>query len=288
MWQSLDEINSDRFGAFAVRVTPEGAFGAQADPATPLVRSGRYVGHALAERRAVVRRGCSMVSAGGTYFLLRAFPGSALTELQLVRADSDGRPEAGSGTRVLAAGPGLGRVELHWTGSRLACVSVDRRADPRVQLLSSTGTPIATFGTAGTVVVPEPALVHPDIAPALGHYTRPALRIVVAYGVGAASAERIRYAVLDAAGQLVAGPRDLARAAGTAAHGWFHFISGEARSIAAFHRSVAGRSHVFVNRFDPDGVAQHASDLQLTAALPGDSTNAVVAPRPTDDRQRPA
>jgi serine protease AprX len=284
VWESLDEINSDRYGAFAVRVTPEGAFASQADPSTPLVRSGRYVGHTLAERPTEVRRGCSIVAAGGTYFLLRAFPGSALTELQLVRTDSDGRPDAAYGTggaRVLRSGAALGRVEMLWTGSRLVCVTADRDDDPRVHLLSSNGVLVSGFGTSGTVVVPEAGRTHPDISVALGHYTRPAFRAVVAYGVGAAAAERIRYVVLDATGTRITGPRDLAQAAGTAVHGWFHFVTGEARSIAVFHRTVAGRSHVFVNRFDPEGAAQHAPDLQLTGALPGDSTQAVIAPRPT-------
>ncbi len=77
-WQSNDELNSDRLGVFALRITLQGAFQAQVDPNTPLINSSRYVPHLLLEHMAMSLTGVSMAWAGGRYgFLLRGAPGAA-------------------------------------------------------------------------------------------------------------------------------------------------------------------------------------------------------------------
>jgi len=285
LWQSLDEINSDSLGVFAVGVTLNGVFRAQVDPGTPLLRSGEYVNHVVTEAVSILQRDCSAVSSGGGGFLVRIWPGAALPELQLMRTGADGAPDpayGANGVRVLRTGQDLEAVALHWAGDRLACFAVSPRGEVRVDLLDSAGEPIAKFGVGGTVAIAEPGVVRPGIAPALGHpdARKPAdFRLIVAYGVGDPVAQQVRYAVVDAKGNVVTGPRNLAQADGTAPHGWFEFVRQEAHAIAVWHRVVAGRSQVFVNRYAVNGDPEHA-DIQLSPTLPGASSNAVVAPRP--------
>ncbi len=281
-WQSTDEINSDRRGAYAVNLTRGGAFQAQADPATPLVESGRYVNHVLLEHTDPILRSVSMTPAGGSYFLLRGAPGSFLNELQVVRTDADGRPDPGygpGGARALRTGVGFGQVEAYWTGSQLICATADDFDDVRVWLLDANGTAIPGFGAGGQRTIDAAGLLGSAISPQLGHLTTPALRVVIVFGTGFPAPDHIRYAVLDAQGRFVTAPRDLAAASGTARHGWFHVVESESRSIAAWHRQGDAKPTVFVNQFDPDGTARHAADLPLTA-LPGESVNAAIAPRP--------
>jgi hypothetical protein len=280
-WQSSDEINSDRRGAFAVNLTPSGAFQAQADPSTPLVESARYVNHVLVEHTQTVLRSLSMVSAGGGYFLLRGAPGSSLNNLQVVRTDADSRPDpayGSGGALALRTGISFGQVEAHWTGRRLVCATTDVLDDVRVWLLDADGALVAAFGTGGQRTIDPGGAVLPAFSPQLGHFSTPALRIVVVWGLP--GPRRIRYAVLDGTGGIVTAPRDLAEARGTARHGWFQVVESESRSVAAWHRPAGADQTVFVNRFRPDGTPQHAGDLRLTA-LPGESINAVVAARPT-------
>ena len=282
-WQSSDEINSDRGGAYALNVTPRGAFQAQADPSTPLVESGRYVNHVLLEHTRPLLRSVSAAWAGGTYFLLRSAPGQFLNELQVLRADADGRPDPAygpGGARALRTGTSFGQAELHWTGNRLVCATADDFDYLRVWLLGADGTPSAGFGTGGQRTIDPGGMLRPAVSPQLGHVDTPAFRVVVAFGTGFPSADHIRYAVLDGSGHAVVAPRSLAGASGTGRHGWFHFVNSESRSIAAWHRQAGANPTVFVNRFRLDGTAQHATDVRLTA-LPGESVNAVVAPRPT-------
>jgi serine protease AprX len=282
VWQSTDEINSDRRGAFAVHLTRRGAFAAQADPATPLVESGRYVDHVLLEHTHTGLSSLSMVAAGGTYFLLRGAPGDFLNELQVVRTDADGRPEPHYGTngaRALRDGLSFGRVEAYWTGDRLVCVAADSLDDVRVWLMDAAGDPVPGFGTGGQLTIDPGGLLRLTVTPQLGSFTAVAPRIVVVFGSGFPDPDGIRYAVLDETGAFVTAPRDLVPAAGTARHGWFHVVPTDARSIAAWHRQAGTHPTVFVNRFAWDGTPQHAADVQLTA-LPGESINAALAVRP--------
>jgi subtilisin family serine protease len=283
VWQSTDEINSDRRGAFAVALTRRGAFRAQADPATPLVDSGRYVGHVLLEHTHPILSSVSMVAAGGTYFLVRGAPGDFLNELQVVRTDADSRPEPAygpDGARALRTGISFGQVEAHWTGSRLVCVSADHLDDVRVWLLDAAGAPVPTFGTGGQLTIDPGGMLRLAISPQLGTVAMPAPRIVVVFGTGFPDPDRIRYAVLDETGAFVTAPRDLVPAGGTARHGWFHVVASELRSIAAWHRRTGVHPTVFVNRFAWDGTPQHAADVQVTA-LAGESVNPALAVRPT-------
>lgn len=282
-WQSPDEINSDRRGAYAVNLTRRGAFRAQADPGTPLVESGRYVNHVLLEHTHPILRSVSMVPAGGTYFLLRGAPGSFLNELQVIRTDADGKPDPGygpDGARALATGVAFGQVEAYWTGSQVVCATADDFDDVRVWLLDADGTPNPGFGVGGQRTIDAGGLLRSAVSPQLGHLTTPTLRVVIVFGTGFPAPDHIRYAVLDAQGRFVTAPRDLVAAGGTARHGWFHIVESESRSIAAWHRQAGVNATVFVNQFGLDGTARHAADIQLTA-LPGESVNPALAPRPT-------
>ena len=295
-WQSTDEINSDRRGSYAVVVTPEGAFQAQADPATPLINSGRYVSHTLLEHTQQTLRGVSMAWAGGIYFLLRGKPNGFGADLHLVRTSTDGLPDPAYGVgggRTLRTSLSIGGVETFWTGTMLLCATADVLDNPRVYLLDATGVPRPAFGTAGMKTVNEPGMVVPAITPQLGYYTRPAFRAVLAYGILSAPAFRLRYTVLNENGASVTAPRDLggpgraAIADGTARHNWFHFVNSEKRGIAVWNRLVGANMVIFANRFSPEGIAEHAAHVQVTA-LAGESRNAVIAPRPVavDSTQR--
>ena len=278
-WQSTDEINSDRRGAFAVGLTPRGAFRAQVDPATPLVESGRYVNHVLAEERASSLHSVAIAHTGGSYFLMRGGVGYFSTELQVLSTDGDSRPVP-DGARTLRFASSYGQVALHWTGSKVACASVALLDSVQVWLLDGTGKPVPGFGAGGQVTIDPGGYLVESVTPGLGHFGTVAggLRIVVAFGVGFPQPDRIRYAVLDGTGAFATAPKDLVAGAGTARHGWFHFVEKENHAIAAWHRSAGAGTAVYVNRFAPDGIPQHAADLPVTA-MAGESVNATVATR---------
>lgn len=146
---------------------------------------------------------------------------------------------------------------------------------------------MAGFGTGGFLQLAE--LADPAIIPQLAQRGAGAAhRIFVTYGLQGAPPAHIRYLVLNGTGAAVTGPMDLPDAVGgTARHGWFHLATTETpvRSIAAWHRlPVAGPPiTVFLNRFNVAGAKQHAAPIQLTL-LPGESRNAVIAPRPVQFR----
>jgi serine protease AprX len=290
-WQSDDEINSDLLGVYGLSVTPQGAFGAQEDSNTPIINSGRYRVHTLIEHDLQNLGSVSMAWAGGAYYLLRKGPGAGLNELQLVRTNADGLVDttyATNGVRELAPGLFFRQHEMHWTGDRLICASVDDSTGPDIFLLDASGEPVKEFGIEGWQWIDEGATTNAAISPQLGHLAEPEFRIIVAYGADSPQTN-LRYAVLNVNAQFFVSPLSLVRADGTARHGWFHYISSEAISIAVWHREAAGKTTVYVNQFSIRGTPQHAhvtasgdrepDDIRLTM-LAGDSKNAVVAARP--------
>ena len=291
VWQSDDEINSDLLGVYGLSVTPLGSFRAQADPNTPMIDSGRYKAHTLLDHTVQKLESVSMVWAGGVYYLLRMGPGTLLNELQLVRTNADGLVDTTYGTdgvHELVPGLFIRQHEIHWTGERLICASVGDSSGPDVFLLDAAGEPITTFGMLGWQAINESGTTKAAISPQLGHDALPDFRIIIAYGAGSPQTN-LRYAVLNDTGGFFVAPMSLARADGTARHGWFHYISSEALSIAAWHRVDAGAMTVFINQYSIRGAAQHTrptasggtepDDIKLTS-LAGDSRNAVVAARP--------
>jgi serine protease AprX len=291
VWQSDDEINSDLLGVYGLSVTPLGSFRAQADPNTPMIDSGRYKAHTLLDHTVQRLESVSMVWAGGVYYLLRMGPGAALNELQLVRTNADGLVDTTYGTdgvRELVPGLFIKQHEIHWTGDRLICASVGDSSGPDVFLLDAAGEPITSFGMLGWQAIEEGGTTRAAISPQLGDVSQPDFRIIIAYGAGSPQTN-IRYAVLNETGGFFVAPLSLSSADGTARHGWFHYISSEAHSIAAWHRQDAGAMAVFINRYTITGAAQHTrptasggsepDDIRLTT-LAGDSRNAVVAARP--------
>src|SRR5215213_830380 len=281
VWQSNDEVNSDLLGVYGLNVTSLGAFQAQVDPNTPMIDSGRYRKHTLVDHDLLDFGSVSMAWAGGIYYLLRKGPGEVLDDLQLVRTNADGLVDATYGTggaRPLTLGLFLSQHEMHWTGDRLICASAGDTAGPDVFLLDAAGEPMAGFGIDGWQSITESGGTNPAISPQLGHVAQPSFRIIIVYGAGSPQPD-IRYAVLDENGGFFVSPFNLARANGTARHGWFHFISSEAHSIAAGHGEEAGNLKGFINRNTFQGAKQHANDIELTA-LAGDSRNAVIAARP--------
>ncbi len=291
VWQSDDEINSDLLGVYGLSVTPLGAFRAQVDPNTPMVDSGRYKAHTLLNHNLQDLVSVSIVWAGGAYYLLRKGPGDGLNELQLVRTNSDGLVDATYGTngiRELAPGIFFRQHEMHWTGDRLICTSVGDSSGPDIFLLDALGEPVTGFGIEGWQWIDEGGTTNAAISPQLGHVAMPEFRIIIAYGAGSPQTD-IRYAVINASGGFFVSPLSVGRADGTARHGWFHYISSEAYSIAAWHREDAGNMAVFINRYTIQGAAQHTrlvasgdrepDDIRLTT-LAGDARNAVVAARP--------
>ncbi len=291
VWQSDDEINSDLLGVYGLGVTLLGAFRAQADPNTPMIDSGRYKAHTLLDHGLQNLGSVSMVWAGGSYYLLRRGPGEGLDGLQLVRTNADGLVDTTYGTNgVSELAPGLffRQHEMHWTGDRLICASVGDSSGPDVFLLDAAGEPVTGFGLEGWQWIDEGGTTSGAISPQLGHVAEPEFRIIIAYGAGSPQTE-LRYAVFNATGGFFVSPLGVARADGTARHGWFHYISSEAHSIAAWHREDAGNTAVFINRYTIRGAAQHTrleasgdrqpDDIRLTT-LAGDSKNAVVTARP--------
>ena len=277
VWQSNDEINSDLLGVYALNITNSGAFQAQADPNTPLINSGRYVRHRLHEQDENDLTAVSMVWAGGNYFLFRSVFDGVAAELHLMQANADGLI---SGDRQVDLNIGVEQLALHWANTRLIA-AYSFGLEHRIFLLdSSNGNSINSFGTNGVREIREVAST--TISPQLGHRGRGNnFRVLVAYGRREDLTHTIRYAVLNRQGNFVVAPRNLKQADGTARYGWFHYVNLEGRSIAAWHRQDpgTGNTNVFINGFRLNGSALHPADIQLTA-LPGDSQNAVIAPRP--------
>ncbi|HEX8294284.1 MAG TPA: S8 family serine peptidase, partial [Pyrinomonadaceae bacterium] len=295
LWQSKDEINSDLYGVYTLNVTAEGAFEAQADPNTPLLRGGRYVAHTLAEHGDTTQTPTALAWAGGEQYTLRVVPQAAGgAALELVRANADGKPDA-AGPSTVHRSDAYRTCSLHWTGQHLLAACSTALAS-HVFLLSGEGREVPTFGPSGVNLNETPAAgVHIQTAQTGG---KKSWRAFAAYGLNQAPGlSTLRLVVLDEAGKTpgsaVATPVDFLRAGkkpvlldGTARHGWFHVVPTETpvHFIAAWHRidsEDGGRLVVELNRFRPDGKPQAgvATPITLTK-IAGDSSHAVIAPRP--------
>jgi hypothetical protein len=287
-WLSNDEINSDVRAGYVLHLTLAGAFRAQADPNVPLLDSGRYVPHVILQHASQTETGVAMTWAGGPFFLLRSEAPGVSAELMMVRTTADGLPDAAfgaGGARRIAAGLGFDGLAVMWAGTRLMAVSTFD-VDASLFLFDADGTPEATFGTAGVRDLGDRTSVR--IFPQLGFDgTGNTFRMFVAWGRHADPTPFLRIGVLNRQGAFVVAPRDLNRADGTSRHGWFHWVSTEtgARAIAVWHERVGANLAIRLNRYNPfNAVAampQHTPPIALTA-IPGDSQNAVLAPRPVN------
>jgi hypothetical protein len=275
VWQSNDEIHSDQLGVYALNVTPQGAFQAQADPATPLLNSGRYVRQQLAEHAGLNQTGIATTWAGGNSFFLRAQPRAAVADLMLVRTNSDGNPEE---ARKIDTDSRFERLCLKWTGSHVIA-SAARGAHAKLFLFDPNGAAIAGFGANG---VKDLGVTTADsIFPQLEFQgTGAGLKILSVIGVQAKPQPVIRFAMFGLNGVLIGTTHDLTKADGTARHGWFQIAPASApvRFIAVWHRKIGAATTLELNRFDVTASPQHAPALQPTS-IPGDSQNAVLAPR---------
>lgn len=290
IWQSSDEINSDLLGAYALGITSEGVFRAQADPATPLLAQQFYARQTLIEHGEPELMAVAQAWGGGDHYLLRDVGEGLSDDLYLVRTNADGLPDAAlapDGAVRITRWIAYEALALAWTGSRLVAGS-SFGPDSRLYLLEADGRLVTTFGDNGTVVLDE----HTADTIFLQIATSGAgagSRIFVAYSrFGAAGAHTIRFTVRNRAGTPTGAgtvaPRDLAAASGTAKHGWFHLVASDApvRLIAAWHVQSGANQVVRVNRFRLDGTPQvnvPPVPFPLTG-LAGDSINAVIAPRP--------
>jgi len=288
VWQSNDEINSDRLGLYAVNVTFAGRFQVQVDSRTPLIDSGNYVRHRLLEHDMTDQAAVSLAWAGGEVYHLRAAPAGIAAGLELVRTNSDGLPDSAfgpNGARRIDTDFGFTYLSAHWTDQRLI-IAASTGISLSISLfdLAVDATPIASFGRDGRVIINEPLAAA--VAPQTGHAgSGENLRVPVIWGRLGEATHTLRYALLDAQGKFAVEPRDLVSGVtGTARHGWFHWVESEVpgRAIAAWHAGdSAGSSHIFTNRFPLSGARPgNRAHIQIDAGLPGESRNAVLAPRP--------
>jgi subtilisin family serine protease len=288
-WQSSDEINSDQLGVYAVSLTSSGRFQAQIDPNTPLIDSGDYVRQRLLEHDATDETSVALAWTGADTYLLRVAPDGIAAALELVRTNGDGLPDAAfgnGGARRIDSDIGYNHVALHWADQRLVAVSsIGISLKLFLFDLTTNATPVNTFGTNGRLEINE-SLAAP-VAPQTGHSgTGNSFRVMTVWGrLGNANNHTLRYAVVNQLGAFAVAARDLVTGVtGTARHGWFHFVESDtpAHSIAVWHQTDgAGNTHIFTNRFLSTGTRQgNQAHIRLDAALAGDSSNAVIAPRP--------
>ncbi|MFH7245309.1 MAG: S8 family serine peptidase [Spirulina sp.] len=279
VWLSDDEGNSDQKGIYAVNVTEQGAFQAQVDPYRPLLHSGRYQSHTLSQfapPAAPAIPTVAMAWTGGTYALLW---GSVNTQWQLILANGDGLPDGPleNFTRQSLAFENSLNSSLHWAGTHLVATHATALTVQTI-LMDGLGQRVDSFGTQGIhtiAAVPNPA-VAPQIATVGSDHH---LQVILVYGTVRDGENHLRYTVLNRQGNADVSLRDLARADGTAHHGWYHYIAAEGHSIAAWHGPQGGHTGVYLNRFRLNGQGQHRQPIALTD-LPGTSRQAVIAPRP--------
>jgi hypothetical protein len=289
LWHASDEVNTDGNNVAAVNLTLSGAFQAQVDPSSPMLDSGRYIPHVLHQYPDSPLFGIALAWAGGPIYHLRGEVNGLSTDLMLVRTSADGLPDpafGGNGMRRIATGFGFDGVCVAFAGTRLMTLATFD-FESSLALFDADGNPELTFGTNGVVSLNERTSTF--IFPELGFTgAGNAFQMFVAYGRFAAPTPFLRAKVLDRRGNVIVAPRDLNTADGTARHGWFHFVPTDlpARAIAVWHERIGGNMVVRLNRYNLFApvatMAQHTPPLTLASApaLPGDSQNAVLAPRP--------
>ncbi|EXI78796.1 MAG: type VII secretion-associated serine protease mycosin [Candidatus Accumulibacter appositus] len=284
IYQSPDELNSDRLGVYALKLTPGGAFAAQEDPGTPLLKSGRYVVAPSLEHGSVALSTLSAAWSGGSYYLLRLAPGGGIDDrLQCLRLHADGAVDGSygvNGIRELASPFLPFGCELLWTGNdRLIAAISDLLTGISLHLLDAQGAPVANFGTAGTAALLDTLPINERITPQIGFFTAPALQVLVGYGTTQAGVLQLRQQRINHLGVRVGNAANLAAADGVARHDWFQYVNGEARSIAIYHRVNGAVTRVHCRRFRVNGSTDGA-ERNLSAAA-GEALNGVLARRPT-------
>ncbi|HEX6911073.1 MAG TPA: hypothetical protein VF142_11795, partial [Longimicrobium sp.] len=281
-FQSPDEVNSDRVGVYALNVTRGGAFEAQEDPNTPLLRSGRYVTAELLRHGTTALTALSAVWAGGAYYLLRQEAGPAPgNRLQWVRLNADGLVDASyaaGGIRSVPLTLQAAGCDLLWTGTRLVAVVNDVLTGISVHLMNDQGVAVAGFGAGGTAAVADTVPVTRAVPPQVGVSAGPA-RVLVAYGTTQAGALQLRYQRLTLAGVRVGAPVNLVQASGVARQNWWQWVGTESWAIAIYHRVAGPVTRVHCRRFRVDGTPLGAE--QDLSAGAGEAINGVIARRPT-------
>lgn len=283
-YQSPDEVNSDRLGVYALNLTRSAAFEAQVDPATPLLKSGRYVVANLADHDSTALTTLSGVWAGGSYYLLRLVPSDAVHDnLQWVRLTADGAVDTSYGVAGIREVPSpflILNCEMLWTGNdRLITAVNDSVTGIKLYLHDAQGAPVATFGAGGAAALQDTVPVHDRTPPQIGFFTTPALNLMIGYGTMQAGVLQLRQQRVNSAGVRVGSAANLAAADGVAAHNWYQFVNGEAHSIAIYHRVSGAVTQVHCRRFLINGTPDGA-ERDLSAAV-GEGTNGVLARRPT-------
>ena len=284
IYQSPDELNSDRLGVYLLNLTRAGAFAAQEEPTTPLLKSGRYVVATLLEHESTAISALSAVWSGGAYYLLRQAPGDDLHDrLQWLRLHADGAIDESFGVAGVRERPTTFLVlgcEMLWTGNdRLISAANDALGGITLHLHDALGAPVADFGTGGAAALVDNVTVHDRITPQLGFFTAPAFHLVVAYGTTQAGVLQLRQQRVNRLGVRVGTAVNLARADGVARHDWFQYVNSEARSIAIYHRVNGALTRVHCRRYRLDGTPDGA-ERNLSAAA-GEAINGVIARRPT-------
>jgi serine protease AprX len=287
VWQSNDEANGDVLGIYLLGVGKNGVFAAQQDAATPLLDQQFYTRQTLLEQPEPSRVAVAMCWAGGDFYFLRHSGLVFMSDLELVHTSADGVPDAAfgaGGARRIEREFAYEALSLAWTGSLIAASS-SHGPNNSIYLLQSTGAPATGFGTQGVVSLGEAsaATVYGQIA---SDRSGAALRLFVAFGQhDNTGSHHLRYTVRSRAGAVLVAHRTLARAAGTAKQGWFHWLATETpqHSIAAWHAPTGAPPlmQVLMQRFAFNGTAQagQPAPVPLTAA-PGEAMNATLAPRP--------
>ncbi len=284
IYQSPDEINSDRLGIYVLNLTRGGAFAAQEDPGTPLLKSGRYVVATALEHESTALSALSAVWTGGAYYLLRLAPGDEFRDrLQWLRLHADGAPDGTYGVDGVREVPTTMLVlacEMLWTGNdRLISAANDVLSGITLRLHDALGEPVAAFGTAGAAALVDTVTIHDRITPQLGFFTAPAFHVVVGYGTTQAGLLQLRQQRVNRLGVRVGTAANLAQADGVARHDWFQYVNSEARSIAIYHRVNGAVTRVHCRRFRIDGTAD-GGERNLSAPA-GEAINGVLARRPT-------
>ncbi|MBN1478900.1 S8 family serine peptidase [candidate division KSB1 bacterium] len=284
VWHSNDEINSDLLGVYALNITSNGRFQAQVDPNTPLINSGSYVPHMIAEQDATFAPLVAMAWNGGNYLFLRTSSDGIAAQLCLMRTNGDNLLDTSygrAGALALDLDISYWSICLHWAETRI--VASSSFLSHRLYLFDNDGNRINSFGTNGVRQFGD--TVAFSVSPQIGHRgSGNHFRILFTFGRQGTPLHDIRYAVLNRQGNFVVGARNLCQAEGTAQHGWFHYVHSDSpqHSIFTWHRTDASTGHmaVYVNRIRySNSTKQHATDLTLTT-IAGDSQNAVIAPRP--------